>query len=557
MNKRQIEPRVAAAAALVIGGIVGGIAGCSESPPVEIENPQESVGQAANVTQLIYNAKIIAKGANISGANGIHFGPDGLLYVASVIGSELLALDPANGEIKHRWNSEQGVQGPDDVAFNADGDYFWTSILTGEVAGFTANGERVVAATLGPGVNPITFSDDGRLFVAQCFFDTGLYEIDPKGVTEPRLIRGDLGPGCGLNGMDWGPDDRLYGPRWFQGTVVSFDVDSGEMREEVSGLQVPAAVKFNSLGQLHVLDTAAGTVYRVVDGQLVTVAELTPGLDNFAFDADDTLYVSSFTDGFVARVENGTMIELTPGGMAHPGGVALHNGRVVVADFHSIRAFEADTGEASMVQRNILGVSEIGSIVSIAEDGDNLLLTSWMDGSVRIWDPVNEKTVARFDELAAPIHAVRFGASIAVTLHGTGTLALLAADGTVSELASGFTAPTGLAVLGEDLLMTDRSTGEVLKVNPAGAVETLATGLRAPEGIAVVGERIFVNESELGVITEITREGNVVVARLDGGGTPPASPSQPPSMIFNGLAAGEDVLFATDEKQRALYRIDL
>lgn len=102
MNKRQIEPRVAAAAVLVIGGIVGGIAGCGESPSVEIENPQESVGQAANVTQSIYNAKIIAKGASISGANGIHFGPDGLLYVASVIGSELLALDPANGEIKHR-----------------------------------------------------------------------------------------------------------------------------------------------------------------------------------------------------------------------------------------------------------------------------------------------------------------------------------------------------------------------------------------------------------------------------------------------------------------------
>ena len=207
MNKRLLKQIVTVL--LVVGIIAGSITGCSEAPSPEVDNLEETDIQVAEVSQSLPNVKVIAKGANISGANGIHFGPDGLLYVASVIGSELLAIDPANGEIKHRWNSEQGVQGPDDVAFNANGDYFWTSILTGEVAGFTADGERVVAATLGPGVNPITFSNDGRLFVAQCFFATGLYEIDPQGVTEPRLISGDLGPGCGLNGMDWGPDDRL------------------------------------------------------------------------------------------------------------------------------------------------------------------------------------------------------------------------------------------------------------------------------------------------------------------------------------------------------------
>ena len=43
--------------------------------------------------------EVFATGANISGANGIHFGPDGLLYVASVIGSDLTVLDPASGEV--------------------------------------------------------------------------------------------------------------------------------------------------------------------------------------------------------------------------------------------------------------------------------------------------------------------------------------------------------------------------------------------------------------------------------------------------------------------------
>ena len=58
--------------------------------------------------------------------------------------------------------------------------------------------------------------------------------------------------------MDWGPDGRLYGPRWFNNEVVSVDVDTGDIRKEASGFIVPAAVKFNSKGELFVLDTGAG-----------------------------------------------------------------------------------------------------------------------------------------------------------------------------------------------------------------------------------------------------------------------------------------------------------
>ena len=85
-----------------------------------------------------------------------------MLYVTSVIGSDLSVVDPGTGDIVKRFTAADGVIGPDDVAFASDGAYFWTSILTGEVAGFTASGERVVAAQLPPGPNPITFSDDDR-----------------------------------------------------------------------------------------------------------------------------------------------------------------------------------------------------------------------------------------------------------------------------------------------------------------------------------------------------------------------------------------------------------
>ena len=220
--------------------------------------------------------EVLATGANISSANGLHFGPDGMLYVASVLGNEIVVIDPESGEITRRIGADDGMSpGPDDVAFGPDGSYFWTSLLTGEVAGFNAEGERVVAAQLSPGVNPITFSDDGRLFIAQCFLATGVYELDPTGEEAPRLITNDLGPGCGLNGMDWGPDNRLYGPRWFAGEVVSLDVETGVSRVEATGFTVPAAVKFDSQGVLHVIDNATGELVRVVDGTNEVVATVT------------------------------------------------------------------------------------------------------------------------------------------------------------------------------------------------------------------------------------------------------------------------------------------
>ena len=39
---------------------------------------------------------------------------------------------------------------------------------------------------VGPGVNPIELSDDGRLFVARDFLGDGLYELDPDLIAPPR-----------------------------------------------------------------------------------------------------------------------------------------------------------------------------------------------------------------------------------------------------------------------------------------------------------------------------------------------------------------------------------
>ena len=99
-----------------------------------------------------------------------------------------------------------------------------------------------------------------------------------------------------MNGMDWGPDGKLYGPRWFHGEVARIDVDSGDLETVATGFGIPAAVKFDSEGRLHVLDTQVGEVVRVdiVTGEKEVVGRPGVAKDNLAFNADDRLFVSSF-----------------------------------------------------------------------------------------------------------------------------------------------------------------------------------------------------------------------------------------------------------------------
>ncbi len=522
---------------------------CSENPTT---NAEKNVAAAPVLTT-------IATGANIAGTNGIAFSADNKLYAASVIGSTISIIDPDTGEMLKTLTAEDGVVGPDDIAFGADGSYFWTSILTGEVAGFTPDGYKVVAAQLTPGVNPITFSDDGRLFVSQCFFGTGLFEVDPKGIAEPRVIAEDLGPSCGLNGMDWGSDDRLYGPRWFRGEVVSFNVDDNTMRLEASGFTTPAAVKFDKQGILHVLDTGTGEIVKVEGDKKTVVASLSQGLDNFAFDKDNRLFVSSFTDGFIQRVEaDGSLTTLQPGGLAHPGGITLLNGELVVADLHAIRFFDPASGEETQVQRNVLGMGKMGGALNLSTDNDKLILVSWVDGDIRVWDPVAMEVVERHDGLAGPVAAVRYAGKIIATEHGTNTIIGLDNNGRTQYMS--IDAPTGLASSDGSLYVTSRSEGKIYKIGADNSMldepTLVVQGLTDPEGLTIVGDEFVIVQGSDGQIVATDPKGEGKTLATIAAGTEAATADQPPSMVFNGVTAMPDgTLYATGETNRVLYRL--
>src|SRR6266545_1882669 len=153
------------------------------------------------------NEPVLARGAALHGANGVMFDRHDRLHIASVAGREIVVMDPQTGAILDRLGPAQGVEGPDDLTFGPDGALYWTSFFTGAVGRRAPDGTSTTIAQLPPGVGAITFSSDGRLFVALVALDDpladALYELDPNGARTPRLIAERLG---GLNAMDFGPD---------------------------------------------------------------------------------------------------------------------------------------------------------------------------------------------------------------------------------------------------------------------------------------------------------------------------------------------------------------
>ena len=272
-----------------------------------------------------------------------------------------------------------------------------------------------------------------------------------------------------------------------------------------SGLNVPAAVKFNSRGELHILDTAAGSVVkRNADGSTSVVANLAEGLDNLAFDENDNLYVSSYTDGSILKVVDGSFEEILPAGIAHPGGLAIYGDSLAIADLQSVRSINTITQSEDWVIRNIFRVAPIGTTTSIAPVGGNLLLTSWLDNSVKILDPITRELVHSIENLNVPVSSAAFNGFYAVALHGNSSVSLFRADGSLHKvLSSDFDAPTHVIPYEEGLLVSDRERGQLIKLFETGETQVVVDGLTAPEGIALFNETIFVFEGDTGEIKEV------------------------------------------------------
>lgn len=510
--------------------------------------------------------KVLVAGSPIHGANGVMFDASDRLHIASVVGREIIVMDPESGEILDRLGPDRGIESPDDLIFGPDGSLHWTALLTGEVGRLSPDGTKT-GQSVAPGVNPITFSNDGRLFVALDFLGDALYELDPDLVDPPRLIAEDLGF---LNGMDWGSDGFLYGPIWTKGEVVRIDVDTGAVTVVADGFGVPAAVKFDSQGRLHVGDQMRGEISRVdtETGSKEVIATGLPGLDNIAFDSHDRLFAANAQDGSILEVlPGGTTRTVSAGGMIAPIGVAVlpraDRESVFVADLYTLREFDGTTGEQRSIARGIIGIpGGITTPMTVSADGNHLILSSWFGSAVQVWNPDTRELVEHLDFIL-PLNAIRFEGDLVVASL-TSVVRVSAADPDLREtLAEGLDTPAGLAATDDDLWVSEWGAGRVLQIVADGEALSepvpVATGLSSPEGLAVTpGGSLLVVEAGAGCLSRIdpaTGEVSTIAEGLQLGAE--GTPGFPGIWGFNGVAVGPSgTIYVTGDTGSVLYRIE-
>src|SRR5579862_8069833 len=82
--------------------------------------------------------------SRLFGANGMRIGPDGRIYVAQCIGSQISALDVETGELETISPLGGEIIGPDDLAFDEHGNLYATEFMDERVGVVGIDGRRRV-----------------------------------------------------------------------------------------------------------------------------------------------------------------------------------------------------------------------------------------------------------------------------------------------------------------------------------------------------------------------------------------------------------------------------
>jgi sugar lactone lactonase YvrE len=520
---------------------------------------------AAGASAQTYEVTKLVPGSAFHGVHGLGIDKSGRLFAGSVAGAALYEVDRANGTAKIAVPSPEGMS--DDIAFAPDGTMAWTAFLTGDLYSRKGDGPVKKLASGLPGINSLAFRKDGRLYATQVFLGDALYEIDVEGVKPPRMIMEKMG---GLNGFEFGPDDKLYGPLWFKGQVARVDVDKAELSVVAEGFKIPAAVNFDSKGNLWVVDTALGQLVRVdpKNGDKKMVAQLKPSLDNLAIDDKDRIFVSNMADNGIQEVdpETGAAKQVIIGKLALPGGIGVvSDGRkdtIYVADVFAYRTVDGATGEVSEPARMHADGVTLEYPMSATAKGDDVLLSSWFTGTVQLIDRKTGKTREMLHGFKAPHDAVRLGDG-SVLVNELGTKSLVRASGEHGKdrttLIANLEGPVGLAAgSGDSVYLTEAFAGVVSKVESNGEKTVIAKDLKMPEGIAVApdgklvvaevgSKRIVQIDPKDGTITEIA--GNLPIGL-------PAAPGGLPSNIPTGVGVGATgVIYFSSDVENAIYKV--
>ncbi len=445
------------------------------------------------------------------GANGMQFGTDGRLYVAQAMGNQVTAIDTVSGE--HEVISPNGgpIVGPDDVAFDSQGNMYSTEVMSERVSMRRPNGEVSIVSDELPSANGVTVFND-RLFIDEHRPGGRLFELYPHDDRAPRQIAENL---SGPNALAGGPDGKLYFPLVPEGEIWRVEPETGELEKVTEGLFHPTAAKFTPGGELVSVQAGNGEVVKIdtETGAQTVIAKVRPGIDNLAFDAEGKLYLSHFVDGGVAEVSmDGESTErvLSEPGWVGPWGIAADvSGTRFIVDCLSLAKLDASGERASVGSPLDKSAPRFVRAVAAGNAGEFLMTTARGD-------------VLRYQFESETSHM------------------MVAKQGQLKGLCAGNN--DTVFVVKDDGV--NGKNGSVFSVNDAGDISILAEGLFAPKDVFAHRGVCYVSEAGAGRVVAIDSKG-AVTSILEGLEDP------------RGITAVENQLYVLDRGSRVLWAVDL
>lgn len=442
-----------------------------------------------------YKVVTLVKDSPLSGCNGATIGLDGALYVTHAASNTISRVDLKTMKATTFVPPYAGVFIPDDITADDKGNFFVTGLspLVGEVYRIDKKGMKTVIASGFKAPNGIQYNRrTGRLFMTECFWGNRVFELDPTGVKEPRLLIKENIIAV-PEGFDFDPDSNdLIIPDMGSGNILRVHPDTGNINKISENFVTPVALKVGPDKRAYIIELATGTVYRLsLDGQnKEKLAQLMPGLDNLAITSDGRLFVTSYFDATIFEVAtdgSGKYKTLFPMGSNQLFGIIVKQGKVLISDGIMVRIVE--DGKYLKTELNAWVRLHKGMPIplSLADGpGDQVFWPDCINNAVAVGNPTTGEFKPVAGQLNQPIAALmnKRGTKLFIAEYGGGQITEVSLkDGARKVLTNDLEGPLAFALIEDKLYVAESKIGRISKVDPdTGKKEVFLSGIVGKPG---------------------------------------------------------------------------
>jgi len=442
-----------------------------------------------------YKVVRLVKDTLFPGCNGATIGLDGALYVVHTGDGTTTRIDLNTMKATRFVPPYAGTFITDDITSDDKGNFYSTGTtpMVGEVYRLDQNGMKTVIAKGLIAPNGIQYNKrTGRLFTTECFQANRVFELDPTGVKEPRLlVKENVIPVPEGFGFDPDTNDLII-PDMGTGKILRVNPDTGDITTIAEKFAAPIALKVGP-DKMAYFPELGGAVYRLsLDGQKrEKLAQLPPGLDNLAITPEGRLFITSYWDATIYEVAtdgSGKFKTLFPKGPNTINGILVKNNKVLISDAIMIRSVEK--GKYAPTKLNAWAAHHMPLPIGLADGpGEQVFWPDSVNNAVAIGDPAKGEFKAIAGGLNRPM-AVLMSKSepkIYVAEYGAGQITEVSlADGSKKALATGLEGPLAIAIIDNTLYVVEGKPGRISKVDLAsGNKEVFIAGVVGKVGALV------------------------------------------------------------------------